>query len=574
MPSTRLYYLLAGAALVVSGSVLASCTDIPTTTPPEKSLRLAIVSGNAQVGDVGSTLAAPLVVRVTDEDGKPVASRDIRFGVTSGGGSLRDVDKTSDAEGLASAHWTLGSTLGVQSVKVVALSPNGDKEMASVTFSATAEERAAPVASIVLSPDSARLVSGDTVVFVAVMKDSAGNVLRDRVLTWSSSNTAVASVSPSGLVRAIAGGKVVVSAFSEGKTGTATVEVVERVAPVAVVTVTPNSYTMNTGDTLQFVAILKDANGNVLTDRTTSWSSSAPSIASVSQSGVVSGLSRGSVVIAASSEGQTGTASVQVLAGPSSAYNEPAGFTKITDRPFNSKANYSTDRGDRITCVGGSECWAPVEYQSSWTLVNDDDAPAEGTSVAQQRYPAGMAGGTAPQGEAYKWWAIETGYRTIYHRFWMKLSDNWQGHLTGTSKIWHIWAEPRNIVYYSAHGTGSNPLRFAINLQGVPEPDLFEYRYNLPNVLGQEQTSIVRGQWHLFEVLLTLNVPGQKNGVIRVWQDGILTHDYTERELIGPSVTNPFWWEVQWSPTWGGLGDTLRQEQFMWIDQVYISGGK
>src|SRR5213079_1687758 len=56
----------------------------------------------------------------------------------------------------------------------------------------------------------------------------------------------------------------------------------------------------------------KDASGNALTGRTITWSSSDNSVATVSSSGLVSGVVAGSATITATSEGQSGTAAITV----------------------------------------------------------------------------------------------------------------------------------------------------------------------------------------------------------------------------------------------------------------------
>jgi uncharacterized protein YjdB len=55
--------------------------------------------------------------------------------------------------------------------------------------------------------------------------DAAGNVLTDRVVTWSSSNTGIATVDQSGVVRGVRRGTVTITATSEGKFGTASIKV-------------------------------------------------------------------------------------------------------------------------------------------------------------------------------------------------------------------------------------------------------------------------------------------------------------------------------------------------------------
>src|SRR5207247_11057388 len=66
----------------------------------------------------------------------------------------------------------------------------------------------------------------------------------------------------------------------------------------------------------QFGAVVKDANGNVLTGRTVTWTTSSTTIATVSASGLVTGVAVGSATITATSEGQSGTASVTVAIVP------------------------------------------------------------------------------------------------------------------------------------------------------------------------------------------------------------------------------------------------------------------
>src|SRR5207253_9396851 len=56
-------------------------------------------------------------------------------------------------------------------------------------------------------------------------KDAAGNTLTGRIVTWASSNTAVATVSGSGLATGMAGGPATITATSEGQSGTAAVSV-------------------------------------------------------------------------------------------------------------------------------------------------------------------------------------------------------------------------------------------------------------------------------------------------------------------------------------------------------------
>src|SRR2546427_806309 len=86
--------------------------------------------------------------------------------------------------------------------------------------------------------------------------------------------------------------------------------------PVASVTVSPPSASIATGATVQLTATTRDAGGNVLTGRVISWGSSNTTVATVSGSGLVTGVRAGAVTITATSEGKNGTAAVTVAAPP------------------------------------------------------------------------------------------------------------------------------------------------------------------------------------------------------------------------------------------------------------------
>ena len=85
-------------------------------------------------------------------------------------------------------------------------------------------------------------------------------------------------------------------------------------APVASVTVAPASAPLMVGQTVQLMATLRDAAGSVLTGRTVTWSTSVGSVATVSSSGLVGAAAVGSATITATSEGQSGAATVTVSA--------------------------------------------------------------------------------------------------------------------------------------------------------------------------------------------------------------------------------------------------------------------
>ena len=98
-----------------------------------------------------------------------------------------------------------------------------------------------------------------------------------------------------------------------------------RIQTIVSVTVTPFSSTINPGATVQLSAAAINQLGGVVADAMFSWSSSVPGIATVTASGLVTGVSAGTTTIAAKTlrNGTTGTATVTVSGPP------PPGATLI-----------------------------------------------------------------------------------------------------------------------------------------------------------------------------------------------------------------------------------------------------
>src|SRR5438552_418281 len=239
-----------------------------------------------------------------------------------------------------------GGTCG--SFKVAATShPDRTSDTATVTVAGCV----APVAAVTVSPAAPTVQVGQTAQLTATPRDASGNPLTGRVITWQSSNGAVAMVNGSGLVTAVATGAATITATSEGQSGTAVVTVshvtvasvtvmtpsvsvsrpsgarcvvdsgpvlittpggdgairyhvlfaaapsgwvvqdylakIVPTVPVAAVTVTPASVSVLQGQTVQLTATPRDANGNPLTGRVITWQSSNSAIATVNGSGLV-----------------------------------------------------------------------------------------------------------------------------------------------------------------------------------------------------------------------------------------------------------------------------------------------
>jgi hypothetical protein len=89
----------------------------------------ALAQGGQRKGEVGT----PPVVHVVDRFGNPVQGVPVAWQVTAGGGHVDEPITATDADGNASAHWTLGNRLGFHQLTAAIGSVSGSP----VTFTAT-----------------------------------------------------------------------------------------------------------------------------------------------------------------------------------------------------------------------------------------------------------------------------------------------------------------------------------------------------------------------------------------------------------------------------------------------------
>jgi len=153
----------------------------------------------------------------------------------------------------------------------------------------------------------------------AILKDAQGRTytVAGDTVSWRSSNQNVATIDPNtGVVTAVAPGTSTIEATMSSKSGSTTLTVVD--APVVTMPVASISLSIQSpfyvGQTIGAVAVMKDADGNRLSGRAATWISTDPSVANVSQIGVVTGLTPGNAIVRVTSEGITAEAPVQVIA--------------------------------------------------------------------------------------------------------------------------------------------------------------------------------------------------------------------------------------------------------------------
>src|SRR6266566_2823478 len=180
-----------------------SATAVVTAVAvPVASVVVLPAAASAPVGGTVQFVAVPL-----DATGTALGGRIIVWA------SSNQAVANVNTSGVATAAAT-GST-------TIAATSEGHSGTATLTVTAVT----VPVASVTVSPASASVQAGQAVQLTATPKDASGNPLTGRTVTWTSSNTSVATVNSSGLVSCVVAGSATITATSEGQSGTSAVTV-------------------------------------------------------------------------------------------------------------------------------------------------------------------------------------------------------------------------------------------------------------------------------------------------------------------------------------------------------------
>jgi len=211
------------------------------------------------------------------------------------------------------------------------------------------------VTTVTVSGPTSTPKQGDTVQLTAVARDQFGDVVPGTTATWSSSAPAVATVSATGLLQALAGGTVTVTAAINGVPGTLTLTITPRVTTT--VTVSGPTASPSVGETVQLSAVARDQLGDVLAGKTATWSTSDAKVATISSTGLLQAVAPGTVVATATIDGVPGSLTLTIMATPIGAnylvttYAGVAGSRGSDNGPvgkFNSPAGIAIDRAGTL----------------------------------------------------------------------------------------------------------------------------------------------------------------------------------------------------------------------------------
>jgi uncharacterized protein YjdB len=219
-----------------------------------------------------------------------------------------------------------------------------------------------PFVSVLITPRAATINAlGDVVQLTATAKDSSSGDIPGATFVWRSLNPTVATVGSTGNVTAKTVGTALIVAAAGVVADTATITVRQIPAAMAV---DPKSLTLHVGGTGQLRATVTDSGATAIPNSPVTWRPSAPGIASVSSSGLVTGVSAGVATVTATSGDLSADATVTVVAqgAMSGFYVSPTGTAQgdgSAERPWDlatalAGAGGRVQPGDTVWIRGGT----------------------------------------------------------------------------------------------------------------------------------------------------------------------------------------------------------------------------
>ncbi len=265
----------------------------------------------------------------------------------------------------------LARTIGTATITAGPL--GGTSQQATVTVTAPA------IVTVAVTPAEASIPKGLTQQFTAMTTLTDGTTADvTSTATWTSSNTSVATINASGRAAGVAPGTTQITATKDGITSPPVTLTVT--SPVIVsIAVTPTAPSIPKGRTQQFTAVATLSDSTTQNVTTTAvWESSNAGVATITPTGLATGVGEGTSQITASQDGVTSppatltvTAPVLVsLAIAPSSGIAPAGGTQA----FTATGTFSDDSTQNLT--------ASVMWSSNNTAVASIAAGGVATGVA------------------------------------------------------------------------------------------------------------------------------------------------------------------------------------------------
>ena len=353
-----------------------------------KAVGTVTITATANNGKAGSATVKVNPIEVTSVTVTP-ANTELKIGgtaqltatVTPANATVKTVTWSSsntavatvDADGKVTAK-------AVGTVTITATANNGK------AGSATVKVNPIEVTSVTVTPANTELTIGSTAQLTATVAPANATV---KTVTWSSSDTSMATVDANGNVTAKTIGTVTITATANnGKAGSATVKVTrpeDPVIEVTSVTVTPANTELKIGGTAQLSATVAPANATV---KTVTWSCSDTSIATVDANGNVTAKAVGTVTITATANnGKSGSATVTVkekepeIVDVTGITLDPTSYEGYEGETFTITATVTPDNATDKTILWGSDNQAVATVDANGKVI----LIAEGHAVITAR---------------------------------------------------------------------------------------------------------------------------------------------------------------------------------------------
>lgn len=296
--------------------------------------------------------------------------------VTNSDGSTQDVTNSATWSSTSTAVATVNSTglaIGTGTGNsTIAAQWNGVSSTASLAVAPAV----VTLQSVNITPAIGSVAIGSTLQFHATGTYSDGTTQDlTNTVNWTSSGTAVATVSASGLVTGTGTGSSTITATGNGVSGSANVTVTANLpaATLQSIAVTPSNSIVAYGGMQQFHATGTYTDGTTqdLTS-TVAWDSSSASVATISSTGAAQAIAAGSTIITATGSGINVSANLTVGTAP---------LVSITVRPTNVSLAAGTTQ--QYTAVGQ---WADGSTQDitnnvTWTSTSTAVATVNGSGL-------------------------------------------------------------------------------------------------------------------------------------------------------------------------------------------------
>lgn len=283
---TDMQVTTANTALTVNGTVDTLQADANVTVSGNGDIKKQTGSGQISVSVAGVSLDKTEIVLVEGSSEKLTAT------VEPTNATNKNVTWSSDHEAIATVdqNGTVTARRGGQATITVTTADGSKTATCTVRVRIQIGE---PVQSVGLNKTELALEVGKTGTLEAIVEPSDAT---NKNVTWSSSNSEVATVD-NGVVTAVSAGEAIITVTTEdgGKTATCKVTVnAPQTVPVTGVTLDKTSLDLKTGDNTTLTATV---NPESATNKDVTWISDKPEIAAV-EGGTVTAKAAGTAIIA------------------------------------------------------------------------------------------------------------------------------------------------------------------------------------------------------------------------------------------------------------------------------------